>query len=328
MKIPLATKISAELEEDPYYYVDNLFQDAKLSSQYELLLYEKAQENAFQSQAETRSWGRCILASRKRNKHIKQTLKSNLKEAYQASILAEVIRGHSKKITQQEVEKLITSHTDLIKKYYDSWEAALDYYSEASNATMACQYGDLWTNFIPELNPSSLAAYASFVDEVRGLEAGFATREAILKEFPQWEGTKFIRIGFAFQHAVNGHLDEAEEYTAGYMDRHSPHQFYDLVYHHTLANIAANQGDAETCEQHFRNAAELMRNFPQDKAALHYLHTSAGSCATKLNLHKGNPKKLIKHWAKGLGKEKSKLPWWVVALIIYFILKAIIALSK
>ena len=320
------SSISAELEQDPYYYIDTLFKDAKLMTQYELLLYEKSQANAFRSQAEARAWGRRIQVSTKRKKHLKQALQSDLKEPYKASILAEVIRGHSNQINHKEIDTLIGTHSELIKKHYDSWEAALDYYTETLKETLACQYGDLWKNFIPELNPSILAGYTSFVDQIRGSNDGFATRQAILEEFPQWEGTKFIRIGFAFQHAVDGRLDEAEEYSAGYMDGHTPHKFYDLIYHHTLAIIAANRGESEACEKHFRSAAELMRDFPQDKESLRYLHTSAQSCATKLNLHKGNPKKLLKQWAKGLGKEESNIPWWVIAIVIYFSIKMLIAL--
>jgi len=241
-----------------------------------------------------------------------------------------MIRGHAENLSKKEIEQLIKTHSPLLKKHRDSWGAALNFFTEYSYSEQACLYGDLWRNFLPNLNPGILSGYASFVDETRNLAAGHNVRMAILKEFPQWEGTKFLRVGAAFQKAMDGRVDEAEDFIAGYLDRHEPQDFYDSIYQHTLANIAAHRDDATACEKHFRAAANHMRKFPEDVASLRYLGASAEACAKTLNPYKGNPRKILKKWAKGLGKKKldMDIPWWAILLIIWIIAQIVSAAGK
>ncbi|MBK1830095.1 tetratricopeptide repeat protein [Verrucomicrobiaceae bacterium R5-34] len=320
--------VSAKLDEDPYYQADYIFKEANLNSLYGNLQSESAKACAFRSPAEARAWGRQIRISSRRQKLLKQSLKSALSDRYKASVMAEVMRGHPNDVPAKEVEALIKKHGPLLDRYHDSWAAVLNYYTEISNASKACQHGALWRNFLTELEPSTLAGYASFVDETQGLNAGFAVRKSILEEFPQWEGTKYLRAGYAFRKATTGDADEAEDLISGYMERHSPHDFYDILYHHTLANIAAHRGDAAGCEKHFTDAVNCTRKFPKDETSLCYLRASADSCARSLDLFGGNSKKLLKRWARGLDKQPLNIPTWLIFLLIYFAIKALIALSK
>lgn len=319
--------ISAELDQDPYHYLDHLFEEAKLNSLYEILLSEQAEAGTFRSTAEARAWGRRIRVSKKRKRHVGSMLKSSLEDRFKASILAEVISGHSGDVPVAEIQKLISANSPLLEKHFDSWAAALAFFTHHSKTNEACLYGDLWRNFIDDLGPGSLAGYASFVDEARGLAAGTVVRQAILTEFPQWQGTKFLRVGLAFQKAIAGKIEEAEELITGYEDRHEPQAFYDSIYQHTLAIIAAHRGQALDCERHFRAAANGIREFPQDKAALLYLNASAQSCVTSLGIFKGKAKKLLHNWARGLGKEGSKINWWYVLLAVWIISRIIKAAS-
>lgn len=320
--------LSAELDEDPFHYVDSIFEKAGLTGLYDLLLGERAQASAFVSSAEARTWGRRIRGSKKRKKLLAEVLKSPLQDRFKASIIGEIIRGHGDKVPRKEIEKLITTHSTLLEKHFDSWAAALHFYTHYSDAIRACRYGDRWRNFISDLHPSSLVGYASFVDETRGLAAGHLVRKEILAEFPQWEGTKFLRVCMAFQNALAGQLDEAENLIAGYEDRHDPQHYYDAIYRHTLANLAAHRGDVSKCELHFRAGAHHIREFPGDVTSLNYLRASADSCARKLGVFKGKPAKLMKAWAKGLGKKEPKVSKWLIFWIVVIIVRVLVALTK
>jgi len=320
--------LAAGLEQDPFYYIDGFFEEGKQTGLYDLLLSEKARECAFRSPAEARAWGRRVRTSKRRKKLIRETLNSALKDDLKASVIAEIIRGHDHGVPKKEVEQLIKQHSPLIEKHRDSWEAALAFYTHYSEASRACLYGDLWRNFLPEVRPSSLVGYASFIDETRSLAAGHMVRKAILNEFPQWEGTKYLRVCTAFQKAMDGQTDEAEDLIAGYADRHEPQDYYDAIHRHTLAILAAQRGDAAVCEQNFRLAADHIRKFPQDVTALRYLRASADSCAKTLGVFKGNSKNLLKNWAKGLGKEESKVSWWLIAVVIWIIIQVIRAMNE
>ena len=318
--------ISSELDQDPYYYTDSIFEEAKLSGLHDLLLSERAATQTLASADEARAWGRRIRASKKRKKLLKDTLNSPLKEELKASVISAVIRG--KEPPQKEVEKLISTNSSLINKYHDSWDAAVNFYVRKDDAVKACLYGDQWRKFLPQIQPERLVGYATLVDDARGIEEGNKVRCEILEKFPQWEGTKLIRVCVAFHHAIAGNTEAANSLIAGYEDAHTPQNFYDSVYQHTLANLSAHNGDAASCERHFRAAAHNIRDFPEDPAALGYLRASANSCAQTLGIFKGRGKTVLRKWAKGLGKSKSKIPWWAIALIIWIILKVIGNASK
>ena len=314
---------SKDLDIDPYYYTDSLFEETKLNHLYDLILSERCQTNALLTTAEARAWGRRIRSSSSRKKLFKKALTSSLSPKFKASIVSEIIRGHHEGIPKKEVDKVINTHSTLIQDHYDSWSAALEFYSHHLDSVSACRYGALWRNYLSQVKPSSLAAYATFVDETKGLSEGYQVRQEILHEFPQWEGSKFIRVSVAFQKAITGKTDDVEDFIAGYIDPNSKHDFYDSIYYHTLANVAAQRGDTESCEKHFRSAVKLNRQFPDDVGSNLYLNASASSCAQTLNIFNGNPKKLLKSWAPGLGSKEPNISWWWI-IIIWIIVKFIL----
>lgn len=319
------SRLSLDLEQDPYYYLEGILSEWGHLTALDLLLSEAAENNQLRSEGEARAWGRRIAQSSKPLKLLKKALQSGLADQTKASMIADFVRAQRAQPPTPAFRKFLNQQDALIKSHFDSWDAVLDFHAEHANGEQVCQLGELWRNFLPETNPPNLGAYASYIDEAQGIDEGLRLRHEILAQAPQWNGTKDIRVCVAFHRALRGDNVEAEKLIAGYRDRHEGQPYYDTVHRLTQALISANQGEAASCETHFRAAANHMHPFPNDKALVQYLERSAEHCALRLGVFKGKKQKLLKNWAGGLGGKKLKINWcyvliglWILSRIIKY----------
>lgn len=319
------SRLSLDLEQDPYYYLEGILSEWGHLTALDLLLSEAAENNQLRSEGEARAWGRRIAQSSKPLKLLKKALQSGLADQTKASMIADFVPAQRAQPPTPAFRKFLNQQDALIKSHFDSWDAVLDFHAEHANGEQVCQLGELWRNFLPETNPPNLGAYASYIDEAQRIDEGLRLRHEILAQAPQWNGTKDIRVCVAFHRALRGDNVEAEKLIAGYRDRHEGQPYYDTVHRLTQALISANQGEAASCETHFRAAANHMHPFPNDKALVQYLERSAEHCALRLGVFKGKKQKLLKNWAGGLGGKKLKINWcyvliglWILSRIIKY----------
>ena len=203
------SELAQALEQDPYYHLEEMLSEWKQTVALDQLLAEAASTNRLRSPGEARLRGRRIARSGRPLKNIKNALKPDLSDELKASIIAGFVQARREEKPTTAFSKFLTGNDTLIQSHFESWDAVLDFHSHHANSKLTCQLGDRWKEFLPEINPPNLAAYASYVDETRGIEAGLQLREEILQQAPQWQGTKYLRVCVAYHRALAGDNEEA-----------------------------------------------------------------------------------------------------------------------